>query len=127
MVVAARMVYRGAPLFDDNGIAPVNKLQNWSRLFKTINKTVTHPLVVVVWTELPFPGVQSFPNNIFAVIGAFDVVRIREELVLNVPWMPKPEVRISMFVALTDWTRAVSTQSDASGSSLAYLSGHWHA
>lgn len=127
MVVAARMVYRGAPVFDNNVIAPVDELQNWSRLFKIINKTVTHPLVVVVWTELPFPDAQSFPNNIFAVIGAFDVVRVREELVLNVPWMPKPEVRISMFVAFTDWTRAVRTRSDVSGSSLTYLDGHWHA
>jgi len=114
-------------LFDNNEIPPVNELQNWSRLFKTVNKMVTHPLVVVVWTELPFPDAQSFPNNIFAVIEAFDVVRVREESVMNVPWMPKLEVRMSMFAALTDWTRAVSTRSDVSGSSLTYLNSHWHA
>jgi hypothetical protein len=73
LVVAARMVYRGAPVFDNNEIAPVNGLQDWSRLFGIVNKMVTHPLVVVVWTEVSFPDVQSFPNKIFAVIGAFDV------------------------------------------------------
>ena len=45
-----------------------------------------------------------------AVIGAFDVVRLRDELVMKVPSMPALEVWISMFVALTDWARQVSDQ-----------------
>lgn len=85
LVVAARMAYRGAPVFDNSGIAPVKKLEDRSRFFKITNKVETHPLVVAVWTEVSFPDVQSFSNKIFAVIGAFDVVRLREESVMNVP------------------------------------------
>lgn len=110
-------------MFDSDEIAPVDELQNWSRLFKIVNKTVTHPLVVVAWPEVSFPDAQPFSNNIFAVIGAVDVFRVSEELVMNVPWMPKLEVIISMFVALTDWMRTVSTRSDLSGSRLTYLDG----
>ena len=50
-VVAASMVYRGASVFDK-------------------------PLVGVDWT-----GVSSFSKKIFAVIGKFDVARLKEELV----------------------------------------------
>lgn len=96
------MVYRGATMFGSDDIASVDGLQNWSRLFKIVNKMVTHPLIVVARLEVSFPDVQPFPNNIFAVIGAVDVFRVSEELVMNVPWMPKLEVIISMFVALTD-------------------------
>jgi hypothetical protein len=116
LVVAARMVHRG--------VTPVNGLQNWSILFGIMNKMVTHSLVVVGWTEVSFPDAQSLSNNMFAVIGAFDVIRVREELAINVPRMPAPEVRISMFFALTDWMRMVSTQLDLSGSRLTYLDSH---
>jgi len=102
LVVAARMVYRGAPVFDNNGIAPAKELGVRSRLFKITNKVETHPLVVAAWTEVSFPEVRSFSNKIFAVIGAFDVVRLREELVMKVPWMATLEVWMSMFVAFTD-------------------------
>jgi len=44
-----------------------------------------------------------------AVIGAFDVLRLSDELVMNVPLMPALDVLMSMFVALTDWARQVST------------------
>ena len=101
-IVAARMVYRGASVFGDDEIVPVDELRNRSRLFKIVDKMVTHPLVVVLWGEVSFPAASSFPNNIFAVIGAFNVFRFREELMMKVPWMPTFEVIISMFLALTD-------------------------
>lgn len=91
-----------------------------------MNEVVTYPLVVVARTEVSFPDVESFSKKIFAVIGAFDVVRLREELVINVPWMPTLEVCISMFVAFTDWIRPVSTRSKVSGSSWAYPNSDWH-
>ena len=50
-----------------------------------VNEAVTHPLVAVACAEVPFSDVQSFSKRIFAVIGAFDVARLREELVINVP------------------------------------------
>ena len=70
-VVAASTVYRGASVFDK-------------------------PLVRVDWT-----GVSSFSKKIFAVIGKFDVARLKEELVTNVPWIRAFEVWISMYVAFT--------------------------
>jgi hypothetical protein len=76
-----------------------------------MNEMVTHPPVVSAWTEVFFPDAESFSKKIFAVIGAFDVVRLREESVINVPRMPTLEVRMSMFVALTDCIRQVSARS----------------
>jgi len=86
LVVVARMVYRGTPV-----MAPVNDL-----------------LVALVWTEVSFLYDQSFSNKTSAVIGAFDVDRVREELVINLPWIPTLEVWISMFAAFTDWAQPVN-------------------
>ena len=70
-VVAASTVYRGASVFDK-------------------------PLVRVDWT-----GVSSFSKKMFAMIRKFDVTRLKEELVTNVPWIRAFEVWISMYVAFT--------------------------
>lgn len=91
-----------------------------------MNKRVTYPPVVVAWTEVSFPDVQSFSKKTFAVIGAFDVIRLRDEFVMNVPWIPTLVVWISMFVAFTDWIRPVSTQLKVSGSRWTYPDSNWH-
>ena len=79
-----------------------------------MNEMVAYPPVVSTWTEVFFPEAESFSKKIFAVIGAFDVARLREESVINVPRTPALEVRISMFVALTDCIRPVSARSGLS-------------
>lgn len=45
----------------------------------------THQPAEVECMEVSFPKVQSFSKKIFAVIGEFDVVRLKEEFVMNVP------------------------------------------
>ena len=49
-----------------------------------MNKVVTYSLAVA-YMGVSFPDVRSFSNEIFAVIGAFNVFSLREELVMNVP------------------------------------------
>ena len=70
-VVAASTVYRGASVFDK-------------------------PLVGVDWM-----GVSSFSKKIFTMIRKFNVARLKEELVTNVPRIGAFEVWISMYVAFT--------------------------
>lgn len=74
MVVVVRMVYRGAP-----AMKPVDELQNTVRVIQNRELVASHLLVTLEWAEI------CFSNKIFAVIGAFDVDRVREELVINVP------------------------------------------
>jgi len=66
-LVAARTVYRGGSVFD-NEVAPVKEQP-----------------VGVEWVGVSFSDVQTFSKKIFAVIGEFDVVRLKDELAINVP------------------------------------------
>lgn len=92
MEVAACTVYLGVPVFDNNVMAPAKKLEARSHVLETVSKVLTHPLVVVTLTKVSFPDVLSFSNKIFGVIAAFDVLKLREELVINVPWILSLEV-----------------------------------
>ena len=87
LVVAARMVYR-----DASTTAPVSELQNAIKIVLNREQVANHLLVTSVWSEVSLPDDQPFSNIIFAVIGAFDVDKVREELVINVPWIPTLDV-----------------------------------
>ena len=67
------------------------------------NRVATHQLVGVERTGVSFSDVHSFSNNIFAVIGKFDVVRLRDELAVKFPCICAFEVWISISAAFTDW------------------------
>ena len=81
------MVYRGA-----SATALVDELQKTVRSVQNRERVATHVLATLAWAEVSFPDDQLFSNKIFAVIGAFDVDKVREELVINVPWIPTLEV-----------------------------------
>lgn len=85
LVVAARTVYRGVPVFDNSEIAPAKELKRIVTVAQQKGSMTAYPPVVVAWTEVPFLEMGSFSKKMFAIICAFIVFRLREELVINVP------------------------------------------